>query len=317
MTRIPRLAAAVLSCVVAVAALSGCGALRGGARRREPATGAATSSATSIPVGTASHTLQVDGVTRTYLSYRPANVSDPAPLVMMLHGGFGSAAQAESSYGWDAEADAEHFVVVYPNGDGRAWNVGGGCCGAPGRTNVDDVAFLSAVVHDVEAAMPIDPTRVFATGISNGGMMAYRLACDTDLFAAIGADSATLLGDCPSPHPLSVLAIHGTADHNIPYDGGEGSGFAKIDGPSIPDVNQLWRTADSCGPPASTTTGQITTSTASCSGSRTVELITIDGAGHQWPGSTKGRQGADTPFAGLDATAVIWAFFAAHPATSS
>ena len=256
-------------------------------------------------------------MTRTYLSYRPANVSDPAPLVMMLHGGFGSAAQAESSYGWDAEADAEHFVVVYPNGDGRAWNVGGGCCGAPGRTNVDDVAFLSAVVHDVEAAMPIDPTRVFATGISNGGMMAYRLACGTDLFAAIGPDSATLLGDCPSPHPLSVLAIHGTADHNIPYDGGEGSSFAKIDGPSIPEVNQLWRTADSCDPPTSVTSGQVTTSTASCPASRTVELITIDSAGHQWPGSTKGRQGADTPFAGLDATAVIWAFFAAHPATSS
>lgn len=114
-----------------------------------------------------------------------------------------------------------------------------------------------------------------------------------------------------------MLAIHGTADHNIPYDGGEGSGFAKIDGPSIPDVNQLWRTADSCDAPASTTSGQVTTSTATCPGPRTVELITIEGAGHQWPGSTKGRQGADTPFAGLDATAVIWAFFAEHPAASS
>jgi polyhydroxybutyrate depolymerase len=203
--------------------------------------------------------------------------------------------------------------VVYPDGDGRAWNVGGGCCGAPGRTNVDDVAFLSAVVKDVESALPIDTERVFATGISNGGMMDYRLACDTALFAAIGADSATLLGDCPSPHPLSVLAIHGTADQSIPYEGGQGSGFAKIDGPSIPDVNQLWRTADSCEPPTSTTSGQVTMSTATCPDSRTVELVTVNGAGHQWPGSTKGRQGADTPFPDLDATAVIWAFFAAHP----
>jgi len=316
MNRTPRLALALLTSVVALAALSGCGALRGGTVTTGPATGT-ESAAGSIPVGASSHTLQVDGQTRSYLSYRPAGVADPAPLVMMLHGGFGSAAQAESSYGWDAEADAEHVVVVYPDGAGRAWNVGGGCCGAPGRTNVDDAAFLSAVVRDVESAMPIDPSRVFATGISNGGMMAYRLACDTELFAAIGADSATLLGDCRSPHPLSVLAIHGTADHNIPYDGGEGSGFAKIDGPSIPSVNQLWRAAEACGPPVSTTSGQVTTSTAACPGARSVELITIEGAGHQWPGSTKGRQGADTPYAGLDATAAIWAFFAAHPATSS
>lgn len=313
----PRLAVALLVSVVALAALSGCGALRGGVSATGPATGTASTTAGSIPAGTSSYTLQVDGQTRTYLSYRPANVSEPAPLVMMLHGGFGSAAQAESSYGWDPEADSGLFVVVYPDGDGRAWNVGGGCCGAPGRTNVDDVAFLSAVVRNVESTMSIDTSRIFATGISNGGMMAYRLACDTELFAAIGADSATLLGDCPSPHPLSVLAIHGTADQNIPYDGGQGSGFAKIDGPSIPDVNRLWRTAESCAPPVSTTSGQVTTSTATCPDSRTVELITIAGAGHQGPGSTKGRQGADTPFAGLDATAVIWTFFTAHPGAPS
>jgi polyhydroxybutyrate depolymerase len=306
----PRLAAAVLVAAVAVAALTGCGALR----RPEAPSPDPAASAAAIPVGSSSHTIEVDGRSRTYLVHRPAGLDGAAPLVVMLHGGFGSAAQAESSYGWDAEADAQRFVVVYPDGENRAWNVGGGCCGLPGRTNLDDVAFVTAVVRKVESAMPIDPARVFATGISNGGMMAYRLACDTGLFAAIGPDSATLLGECPSPTPVSVIAIHGTADHNIPYDGGEGSGFAKIDGPSIPAVNQLWRTADSCDPPTSTTAGDVTTSTASCPGGRTVELITIAGAGHQWPGSTKGRQGADTPYPGLNATQVIWAFFAAHPA---
>ncbi len=315
MNRMPRLAIALFSSAVVLATLSGCGALgEFVSPGSSPSAPTGNPNAGSIPVGSSSHTIEVGGLSRTYLSYRPAGVADPAPLVLMLHGGFGSAAQAESAYGWDAEADAGHFVVVYPDGDGRAWNVGGGCCGAPGRTNVDDVAFLAAVVDEVESAIPIDPARVFATGISNGGMMDYRLACDTKLFAAIGVDSATLLGDCPSPHPLSVLAIHGTADQNIPYDGGQGSGFAKIDGPSIPEVNQLWRTADSCRPPSSTTDGTVTTSTASCPGSRTVELITIDGAGHQWPGSAKGRQGADTPFPDLDATKVIWEFFAAHPA---
>ena len=310
MTRLPRLAAAVLAPVVLLAALTGCGILH---PQSPTPTGSADSQAGAVPVGSSSRSLEIDGQTRTYLIHRPAVLDSSAALVMLLHGGFGSAQQAEKSYGWDAEADAQHFVVVYPDGDGRAWNVGGGCCGAPGRTNVDDVAFLAAVVHDVELALSIDPTRVYATGISNGGMMAYRLACDTSLFAAIGPDSATLLGDCPSPHPVSVLAIHGTADHNIPYDGGEGSGFAKIDGPSIPAVNQLWRTSDGCDPPTSSAAGDVMTSIASCPSARTVELITIAGAGHQWPGSTQGRQGADPPYPGLNATQVIWEFFAAHP----
>jgi len=111
---------------------------------------------------------------------------------MMLHGGFGTGEQAEGYYGWDALADAQGFTVVYPDGVDRAWNVGGGCCGVPGRDGVDDVAFLRAVVEQMDGIVPggVDPSRVYATGISNGGLMAYRLACDTDLFAAIGPDSA-------------------------------------------------------------------------------------------------------------------------------
>src|SRR5690349_3347538 len=193
----------------------------------------------TVPVGQSTRTLTVDGRARTVHLYRPATLPARAPLVLMLHGGFGSGTQAEGYYGWDARADAGHFVVAYPDGVDRAWAVGGGCCGTPGSTGVDDVAFITAVVTRLSGQLSIDPNRVYATGISNGGLMAYRLACDTSLFAAIGPDSATLLGDCPSPHPVSVLAIHGTADHNVPYDGGEGSGFAKIDGPSIPAVNQL------------------------------------------------------------------------------
>ncbi len=315
MKRMLRHTVAMLGAAVLLLGVSGCGAL--GANTGTPASPATSSSAAiAIPVGSSTRTLQVDSQSRSYLVYRPAQLPAESPLVMMLHGGFGSGSQAESSYGWDAQADSGHFVVVYPDGEGHAWNVGGGCCGAPGRTNLDDVAFLSAVVGDVESALPVDRTRVYATGISNGGMMSYRLACDTTLFAAIGPDSATLLGDCPTPHPISVMAIHGTADQSIPYNGGVGSGVAKIDGPSIPAVNELWRTADACAPPTSTTSGDVTTSIANCANTHTVELITIAGAGHQWPGSKKVRSGADTPYPGLDATAEIWSFFAAHPAAS-
>jgi len=190
--------------------------------------------------------------------------------------------------------------------------VGGDCCGIPGRTGVDDVAFLVQVVATLRSRVPVDPARVYATGISNGGLMAYRLACDTTVFAAIGPDSATQLGPCPTPAPISIIHIHGTADRNIPYQGGTGDGVAHIDGPAVPALVAQWRTVDGCAAPAVTASGPVTTSVAGCPSGRAVELITIDGAGHQWPGSR--RAGAlDPPSTALDATATIWSFFAAHP----
>jgi polyhydroxybutyrate depolymerase len=271
----------------------------------------------AIPVGPSSHAISVGGVRRTYLVYRPATLPAAAPLVVMLHGGFGSGAQAEKSYHWDAEADRGHFVVAYPDGLDRAWNTGGGCCGVPGRTNADDVGFITAMVAAIEREVPINRSRVYATGISNGGIMAYTLACHTTIFAAIGPDSATELGSCPAPASVSVIHIHGTADENIPYLGGRGDGVAHIDGPAIPALNAAWRRIDHCAAPVIRTTGVVTTSTANCPAGRTVELITIAGAGHQWPGATPSPVAqrllhTDAPSTALNATWVIWQFFAAH-----
>ena len=224
-------------------------------------------------------------MSRTFLVYRPAMLPAAAPLVVMLHGGFGTAAQAEKSYHWDAEADAGHFVVAYPDGLDRAWNTGGGCCGVPARAGLDDVGFITAMVSAIGREVPVNPRRVYATGISNGGIMAYTLACRTALFAAIGPDSATELGGCPDPARLSVIAIHGTADRNIPYDGGRGDGIAHIDGPAIPALSASWRRTDHCAAPVIKTAGVVTTSAARCPGGRAVELVTIAGAGHQWPGA--------------------------------
>src|ERR1700760_1745259 len=200
---------------------------------------------------------------RSYLLYVPAGLPSPAPLVVMLHGGFGRAQQAERAYGWDQLADSARFAVAYPDGLGRAWNTGGGCCGRSSKDGVDDVGFITSVVADIGKNVAVDQSRIYATGISNGGMMSYALACNTGLFAAIGPDSATQLA-CPSPHPTSVLHIHGTADRLIPYDGTPGAGFAHIDGPPVPDTNAFWRNVDRCAAPSSSTTGAVTTSTASC-----------------------------------------------------
>ena len=237
---------------------------------------------------------------------------------MFLHGGFGDGEQAEGAYGWDAAADANGFVVAYPDGVSKAWN-GGTCCGIPQSQGIDDVGFITDLVGRLETSLPIDPARVFATGISNGGIMAYRLACETTLFAAIGPDSATELVGCSGAQPTSVIAIHGLADTRVPFGGGLGSGAGHVDGPPVPQVIASWRTIDHCAGPTASTAGVVTTSVASCPDGRAVELITIAGAGHQWPGGKRMNPlvaevlDLDEPSEALDATSVVWRFFAAHP----
>jgi polyhydroxybutyrate depolymerase len=127
--------------------------------------------------------------------------------------------------------------------------------------------------------------------------MSYTLACNTTLFAAIGPVAGTQLDPCRSPHPVSVMAVHGTADPMIPYGGGPGHGFAHINGPPVPELNALWRKIDQCQAPAETTDGQVTTSTAGCAGGRGVALVTVADGGHHWPDF---------------ATAQLWEFFAGH-----
>jgi polyhydroxybutyrate depolymerase len=247
--------------------------------------------------GTSIHHLDVGGHDRDYRLHKPAGVPASAALVVVMHGYSGSAAQAERGYDWDGLADSAKFVVAYPDGLERAWNVDGeGCCGRPGREGVDDVAFISAAVADIVRNVGIDRAKVYATGMSNGAIMSFTLACSTDIFAAIGPVAGTQLNACRGPRPTSVMHVHGTADRLVPYAGGQG--FSVINGPSVPDVNAFWRNVDGCGAPAATTSGPVSTSTAACADNRGVVLITVDGGGHEWPGF---------------ATQALWQFFAAHP----
>lgn len=284
----------ILALAAMVLILTGCGI------RQSPAP-------TPTPAPAAETGVEHDLGGRSYLLTVPAGVPQNAPLVVMLHGGFGSGSQAEEAYGWDELAASEGFIVAYPNGQGHAWNAGG-CCGAPARDGTDDVAFITSVVADIEAHHSIDPKRIYATGMSNGGLMSYRLACDTDLFTAIAPVAGTIVGDCPNPRPISVIEIHGLADPTVRMDGAPGAGIAEVDGMPVADVNALWRTADNCSEPTVSTDGPVTTSTTTCPDGRAVELITVEGAGHQWPGSKKVRDGGDPPSPALDATATIWKF---------
>jgi polyhydroxybutyrate depolymerase len=153
--------------------------------------------------------------------------------------------------------------------------------------------------------------------MSNGALMSYRLACDSTVFAAIAPVAGTLLGTCPTPQQLSVLHIHGLADENIPFDGSPGNGFASIDGPDVPSTVDIWRAADQCEPPTVVVADPVTTSRSTCAAGREVTLITVAGAGHQWPGATERTVvqralGLDPPSTALDATSTIWGFFTKH-----
>ncbi|WP_043659287.1 extracellular catalytic domain type 1 short-chain-length polyhydroxyalkanoate depolymerase [Nocardia thailandica] len=253
------------------------------------------------PGTTATQTLDFDGAARTFRLHLPARSAGDLPLVLMLHGGAGSGEQAELAYGWNAQADRSGFAVAYPDGVGRAWNAGGGCCGSAAADQVDDVGFLSALVRELIDTWHIDPRRVYAAGMSNGGMMAYALACRTDLFAAIGAVSATSLDACEAPKPVSVMHIHGGADRLVRLDGERGTGIARIDGPPVEEVAAFWRAVDDCGPASTRTEGRVSTTTAACAAGRAVTTVVKDGAGHQWPHTDP------------NATALLWQFFAAHP----
>lgn len=243
----PRLLAAATALVVALTVTASGGAA---------AEGATSGTSTDVIVHTA------DGRDRTARRYIPALPERAqAPLLVALHGGTGWGAQFEATSGFDALADEHGFIVVYPDGVGigpegdqlRTWN-GGICCGPAARDDIDDVAFLIALVATISEDHRIDADSVFATGHSNGMIMSYRLVCEAaDVFVAAAGQAGTLgVDDCYPSQPVSVRHIHGSADTNLPIDGGRGStGISGIEFPSPRvDIDPL-AAADGCSLPRS------------------------------------------------------------------
>jgi polyhydroxybutyrate depolymerase len=261
-------------------------------------------------------------LTRTYRVHRPSGLDagQLVPLVLVLHGGFGSGEQAERAYGWNATAEANGFVVCYPDGLMRAWNAGT-CCGEPMRRGFDDLGFLSALLDRLEADERVDPSRLYVAGMSNGAMMAYRLAAQLPgRLAAIGPVAGTMtvpLG--PEAVAVSVCHMHGLADHHVPFDGGVGRQAVGHDWRrAVPEVIGDWRALARCGLERVWQDGPLRISTADGAGGIEVALVTVYGAGHQWPGGAAAPRverllGLDPPSRAVDATAMLWSFFASHP----
>jgi polyhydroxybutyrate depolymerase len=254
------------------------------------------------------------------------------PLVVVLHGGGGNAWVTRTQTAFSEEADWRGFAVAYPNGShgavaslfslGKAkflvWNAGS-CCGWASENGIDDVAFVRAVVADVARELPIDRKRVFATGISNGGMMSYRLACEaSDVFAAVGVVSGALVSpDCAPKEPVSVIHFHGTDDSYVPLGGGPGRltppGFEY---PPTASAIAFWRAADACDPMPSVSAprpGVRLAHYAGCREGSAVDYYELDGGKHSWPGGERLSLLLPSASQAIAATPLIWEFFATHP----
>jgi polyhydroxybutyrate depolymerase len=277
--------------------------------------------------------IQVGGQDRSYLLHLPDPLPNkPLPLVVVLHGGGGSGETAARQTGFDAMADKAGFIVVYPDGSDRSrpllnlmgkpgfltWNAGG-CCGYARDEDVDDVGFIRALVLTVIRDDGADPKQVYATGLSNGGMMAYRLACEaSDLFAAIAPVSAVQdVKDCKPSHPVSVFHIHGAEDENVPLLGGVGKKAMDEEGktgrPPVQQSLDFWAKQDGCSVTIRSQQPDIDmTNYGACEGGTDVQLFVIRDGGHAWPGGQRMAKFLDEPSEAMNATADIWDFFSRH-----
>lgn len=287
--------------------------------------------------GLTQHGIQHDGRQRTYLMHRPVGAERKAPprsLVLVLHGG-GTAADTmvRLTHGrFNELADRDNVVVVYPQGIDHAWNDGRDPSASPAhRDRIDDVEFLRAVIREVAVREGVDPARVFATGISNGGMMAFRLGCEQpEVVRAVAPLTASiptpLKPVCQHATRVGLLLMNGTEDPLVPYGGGEirttlfGRGKTRGEVLGTEEAVALWASHAGCPKTAQRSplpdlaedgTRVTRESYEPCSSGARVELYRVDGGGHTWPGGRQylpefmvGRTSRD-----INACDVIWEFF--------
>lgn len=286
------------------------------------------------PAAGQSHRWELDfeGQRRSAMVYLPRqwDSSRPAPLMLVIHGAMMNAQMMAGFSGMNQQADAAGFIAVYPNGTGPAepmlvWNSGGV---GPLREKPDDVGFLRVLLEQLEQKLKVDPRRIYAAGMSNGGMMCYRLAAELpDRIAAIAAVGGTLaLPKLLPGRPVPLIHFHGTDDRIVPY---EGPARPAADGSSFQSVRQsiaTWVTRTEC--PAvprveevpdrykDSTRVRISRYGPGKAGSEVV-LVDIIGGGHTWPGQQPAVSLIGKSTREVSANAMIWDFFQRHPLPAS
>ena len=261
-------------------------------------------------------TIQHDGIARDFIINYPSyyDGSEPMPLVFNFHGLTSNATQ-QMLYGeFRPILEREGFIVVHPQGTLVSgvthWNVGGFTTGS----TVDDIGFTLAMIDHISANFNIDSERIYATGMSNGGYMSYKLACEVgDRFAAIasvtGSMTTDTFDDCDPTHPTPIMEIHGTVDNVVPYNG---NSFSK----PIQDVMTYWTNFNNCNDTpviteiVDTNTDDASTAThyvyKDCDNNITNEHFKITNGEHTWPGAFIGGPGTNQD---INASEEIWKFF--------
>jgi polyhydroxybutyrate depolymerase len=279
----------------------------------------------------ACYSLMQDGHKRTLRVYVPGAHGGPLPVVLALHGGGGTGGGMEwlTRRGFNRIADRDGAIIVYPDGISRGWNDGRGANRSGADALVDDLAFLRALPLELAALHPVDRQRLYVTGISNGGMMSYRLACDAaEVFAAaapVAANMAVeLAAACHPARAVPILIMSGVEDPIMPWKGGAIRVLWMRRGTvlSAEESAARWLALDRCGAlePGAVIEADPADGTlaaprrARCAEGSEVRLYEIRGGGHTWPRGEPylGPRIVGKVSQALDANETIWDFFRQH-----
>jgi len=268
----------------------------------------------SVTTGLQELNFTVDEVARSAFIYVPQSYdpTTPAPLVLSFHGFASMPLQQRRFSAWDALADEHGFIVAYPQGTGFPLRWNSGTLGF-GDSASDDVAYVGALIDEIAKAYCVDDARVYANGLSNGGGMSHRLACElSDRITAIGGVAGYYtLETCEPTRAVPVIVFHGDADMIVPIEGTKGD----FPTPAIEDWVLAWSVRNACQTvealePVGTV--EITRYT-DCTDDADVVYYRVGGGGHTWPGGGEqfefisGAVNRD-----VDASALMWAFFSRY-----
>jgi polyhydroxybutyrate depolymerase len=281
-----------------------------------------------LTAGDHNRKLTVDEQERTYLVHIPTNYdhNTPTPVVLIFHGAATNAAITVSFTGMSKKSDEAGFIAVYPNGTGLGpfltWNAGGRK-GKLAEESADDVKYVGLLLDDLATVANVDSRRVYATGMSNGGMMCYRLAAEmSDRIAAIAPVAGTVTVDESRPkRPVPVMHFHGKADNIVPFDGLGENAPKFLPFKSVEESVAIWCEINGCSDAPTITEfpdkedDGTTVQQKRWSGKDVAEvvLIVIEGGGHTWPGQKPPVEFLGRSTLDISANDLIWKFFQKHP----